>query len=68
LNFPSWYGKGTALAKLNRIDEALDTYEHALQIHPRNSRILNAKGVLLKRIGKEAEADRCFELARLYSV
>jgi CheY-like chemotaxis protein len=67
LNYQSWYGKGTALAKLGRIQEALDAYNQALSIHPRSSRILYAKGVLLKKTGSDSEAERCFELARLYA-
>lgn len=66
-NYQAWYGKGTALSKTGKLDDALLAYDQALAIHPRNHQILIAKGVLLKKIGNDEEADRCFELAHLYS-
>ena len=66
MSYQSWFGLGTALDKLGEDQKALEAYEKALSIYPRNPRILDAKGVLLKKIGRDAEAERCFELARLY--
>jgi CheY-like chemotaxis protein len=68
LNYQSWYGKGIALEKLGQSQEALLAFDEALSIHPQNSRILYSKGTLLKKMGNDREADRCFELARHYTV
>ena len=67
LSYQSWFGLGTAYDKLGNDQEAIGAYDKALAIYPRNPRILDAKGGLLKRIGRDAEAEQCFELARLYA-
>ena len=66
-NYQAWYGKGTALSKTGNTEGSLQAYDRALSIHPRNHQILMAKGVLLRKIGNDSEADRCFELANLYT-
>ena len=67
LSYQSWFGLGIAYDKLGNDPEAIGAYDKALAIYPRKPRILDAKGGLLKRIGRDAEAERCFELARLYA-
>lgn len=47
------------------LDDALEAYEAALRLDPDNARALGAKGVVLDRLGRAAEAAEIFDYDRL---
>ena len=62
----AWAGKGNVLVDLNEEEEAIFCYNKALMLCPEDSRkavILSEKGALLAIMGKEREADECFQMA-----
>lgn len=56
----AWYGQGLALERLERRDDALAAYEHALRIMPKgaagHARILNSAALLLYRMRRLPDA------------
>jgi len=52
---------GDILAKLGRNDEAIDCYDRALEIAPRDILVWGAKGIALNRLGYIEEALKCHE-------
>jgi tetratricopeptide (TPR) repeat protein len=55
--------EGNILAKLGRNDEAIDCYDHALEIAPRDIFVWEAKGLALNCLGRLEEALKCHERA-----
>ena len=50
-----------------RYEEAIESYDKALQIDPDDADVWFDKGETLKKMGKLAEAEKCFEMAtKLY--
>lgn len=45
-----------ALSELGCFDEALECYNKALELDPDNAKVLNNKGVLLRKMGETQEA------------
>lgn len=54
---------GLVLSRLKRDAEALDEYDKALELDPRESWVLNNKGYLLNQLGRFAEAVLFFDRA-----
>ena len=51
------------MRRLGRLDEALAALSRALDIDPANAYALNARGLVLDRMGRHAEAIASFEAA-----
>ena len=62
-NSIAWNNKGLALAKLDKIDEALACYEKALEITPDDHVFLINKGNILYKKGNPGDALKAFQLA-----
>ena len=59
----AWHGRGFALHKLERHEEALPCFTKALELNPKNEEAWYGKGVALDKLGKHAEALPCFTTA-----
>jgi len=63
---PSWVLLGSVLAHSMRQGEALDAYDRALNIDPKQFRVALSRGHVLKTLGRRAAAEaayrRCLEL------
>jgi tetratricopeptide (TPR) repeat protein len=55
------YDKGTILKDLNRLDEALECLEKAIQIEPNDMDYYQNKGVVLYMMERYEEAGKCFK-------
>lgn len=62
------YAKGFALMGIGRLEEALKSYDKALDINPYLGRALANKSQVLKFMGRIPEARHCQQLARLVTV
>jgi len=54
---------GITLTKLGKYEEAVASFDKALEINPNNLKTLSNKGVALARLGKHEEAVACFDKA-----
>ncbi len=59
----SWSNKGGALFALGKFSEAIECFDKAIAIDPRNANSWNGKGVALYSIGQHAKAIECFDKA-----
>ena len=59
----AWVGKGDALLKLGRYEEALEAYRQAIEIFPLNGDAWHCKGEALQALGKRIEGDWTFQMA-----
>ena len=51
-----WVGKGTALGRLGRHEEALKAYDKAIELNPEDAGIWAGKDIALLRLGRHEEA------------
>lgn len=56
-----WYQLGSAFEKSAQFEEARAAYAHALEVAPENRAATYRMVVVLRQLGREAEADRLFE-------
>jgi tetratricopeptide (TPR) repeat protein len=56
--------KGNEYLDSRHLSVALDYYDQAIKIDPNYAYALNNKGVSLRKIGQQKDADRCFAKAR----
>jgi len=59
----AWSGKGDALLKLGRNEEALEAFRQAIEIFPLNGDAWQGKGEALQALGKRIEGDWAFQMA-----
>ncbi len=59
--FPAWWFDGQALGALGRHDEAIQSFERAIQLSGRTGRMLGYLGNALGRAGRQAEARALLE-------
>src|SRR5579871_4879659 len=55
-----WYFKGNLLAGQNRLDEAIDAFENAQRLSPKNADVYFALGSIWSRKGEWREAEVSF--------
>ena len=55
-----FYNRGVALTELERYDDAISSYEKAIEISPGYADAWYNKAELLKHKGQEDEAEKCF--------
>ncbi len=55
--------RGNALRNLERFDEAIEAYDHALDIDPQYAMANNNRGVILKNLGRLGEAIKAYDHA-----
>lgn len=55
--------KGTALAALQRFEDAIAAYDGALSINPKKYTCLNNKGMMLQQLGRLADAIVAYDAA-----
>ena len=61
--------EGDLLDSEGQYEKAIADYDKALQIDPDDADVWFDKGETLKKMGKLAEAEKCFEMAtKLYDV
>ena len=60
LRTDAFSAKATALDKLGRTDEALTTYDEAIELGPDQSHLYHNKGILLSKLDRHSEALVCF--------
>ena len=63
LTAKEWCDKGDALAKSGRHEEALQCFDKALAIDPRDVDAWNYKGAALDMLDRHQEALQCFDQA-----
>jgi Flp pilus assembly protein TadD len=63
LSVVAWSNKGGALRALGRTEEALDCYDRALALNPRDEQAWYNKGVALGALGRTEEALDCYDRA-----
>jgi tetratricopeptide (TPR) repeat protein len=56
-------GRGDALLKLGRNEEALEAYRQAIEIYPLDGDAWHGKGEALQALGKRIEGDWAFQMA-----
>jgi tetratricopeptide (TPR) repeat protein len=61
----AWIGKGSALGKQDKNDEAIKAYEEAIRLDPNDVAAWYNKGVALEALGKTAEANDAFAKAKV---
>jgi protein O-mannosyl-transferase len=62
-NTRAWYNKGLALAKAGKHEEAVKSYDRAIEIKPEFYEAFNNKGIVLYKLGKYEEAVNCYDKA-----
>ncbi len=62
-SYQVWFNFGITLFELNRLDEALQAFNHALSINPSSVESLNNKGLLLVRLKRPQEAVKAYSEA-----
>lgn len=60
----AYYLKGDALARLEKWDEALKTFNKALELNPKHAMVLNARGVVYAARGEWDNAIKDFETTK----
>ena len=60
LRTDAFSAKATALEKLGRTDEALATFDKAIELGPDQSHLYHNKGILLSKLDRHSEALVCF--------
>jgi enediyne biosynthesis protein E4 len=54
---------GKLLVKLNRLDEALDSFTKALALEPKSSELNLSRGRVLEKLGRTSEAEKAYQEA-----
>ena len=62
-NSKAWQEKGLVLFNLGKYEEALQAFDQAIQLSPKNAYNLNMKGVVLAQMGRYNEAIKYFNKA-----
>jgi tetratricopeptide (TPR) repeat protein len=60
----AWYGKGAALNETGKHDEALTSYNNAIELNPSNGAAWYGKGLLLYLLGSGNESEKAIAKAR----
>ena len=55
-----WYNRGVALTQLEKYDDAISSYDKAIEISPGYGDAWYNKAELLKHKGQDNEAEKCF--------
>ncbi|MGD0036094.1 MAG: tetratricopeptide repeat protein [Bacteroidota bacterium] len=62
-NARAWYSKGKALEELGKLEEAIKSYDKAVEIQPEYYYAWNNKGNVLDELGKHEEAINSYDIA-----
>lgn len=62
-NSKAWQEKGVVFFNLGMYEEALQAFDQAIKLCPKNVDNLNSKGVVLAQMGRYNEAIKCFDKA-----
>jgi len=62
-NSKAWQEKGVVFFNLGMYEEALQAFDQAIKLSPKNADNFNSKGVALAQLGKYSEAIKCFDKA-----
>ena len=60
----TWNDKGIALDELEKYAEAIACFDEAIKLDPEYLLALYAKGNLLRKLGRDEEAEQCLAKAR----
>lgn len=63
-NEKAYFIKGFTYNNMKMYKEAIENYNKVLEINPKNEKACNNKGNALKDLGKNEEAELCFEKYR----
>jgi len=55
-----WLNKGNALYNQGKYEDAIQTYDRAIELDPLNPEVWQSKGYALNKLGKNKEANDCF--------
>ena len=58
-----WYNKGIALGNLTRFDEALEAFEKAIELDPKNVGAWSSKGFALDNLGEAEDSIQAYKRA-----
>lgn len=62
--WPAWFGKGEVLLAQKKYEDALKAYDKVIELNPTHAATWNEKGLALKALGRQAEADAAFAKAK----
>ena len=57
----AWINKGKALYELGRPEEAIECFDKAIELDPKDVGVWNNKGIVLDDLGKHEEAIECYD-------
>ena len=60
--------RGKSFLESGDFDKALDFFEQALLLNPKNPDLWNYKGIVLRSLGRYAESIDCFNTKRIKSI
>lgn len=64
-NAKAWSNRGVALSKLGKVEEALESFERALELDPNDPEIWYNRGVAMDKLGRIEEALESFEVSTI---
>jgi tetratricopeptide (TPR) repeat protein len=59
------YKEGSALIKLNRYSDALDSFDQSIELDPKQAKVWNKRGITLERLGRNQQALASYDKALL---
>lgn len=60
-NVEELLSKGKQLLEEDKLENALEIFEQALKLDPKNPDLWNLKGIALRSLGRYIEAVKCYE-------
>lgn len=65
MHWRAWFGKGGALSDQKKCSKAAKAYDRVVESHPGQVSAWNGKGIAMKALGRNAEADFTFAKAEV---
>ena len=63
-NLGALFNKGNSLANLGKYEESIACYDRVIKINPKKVSAWRYKGMVLKKLGEDEEAEKCFSKSK----